>query len=706
MAIGDAVIGALRVALSADTASLEDGLMRASKTVEKFGSKMDGLGRLITGALAGISVGAIAHSIQKTIDSMDQMGKTAQKIAIPVGELSKLRIAAELSDVSMETLTKGVSKLSAGMVDFQNKGTTPAAAALRYFGVTSEDVSKGSTAVLAKISDSASRMGDSFNKTAAINAIFGQRMGRELIPLLNEGGKGFQYAAETAKAFGLVLDTQTTQQAQDFNDRMKEVGFAVEGFFTQIAKLLLPKLVELSTAFVKWLKDSKAVDVAVMAVGRAIAFMADNLKVFLIPFATFLGLGAIQAISAMISAFLALGIALGRTAIAITLASARMLIFAAGIIIVVGAAALLTGQLDPMLKKIEDLTAELSKDPSGTIAKGLETLGLNARSLTGDMSGLGAQTAKTANEIKNSLGGAAFNPNLGKEANKFNQELLKIQFKTRELRGDFEGLAPGFTEAAIRMGLIKDNAIGFDGAVTSLTPKMQILNQALLGLAGAKVTQENLTSVQQFEDEMTKLNLLVNSGSITWDTWARAAQKAAEQAGMSLSKLSDDMIGGWRDLFQALGKENEKFFKMGQALAIVMAIINTAEGVTKALAQGGFFGIAMAAAVAAKGLAQIITIKQQKFTKAAGGGSFMVPGGKMGVDTKLIPMALAPGERVDITPASKVGGGANGFLELSPIRADEFLTGDMVRELVFKIDQWVKDGGTGIRFSNLATARR
>jgi hypothetical protein len=340
------------------------------------------------------------------------------------------------------------------------------------------------------------------------------------------------------------------------------------------------------------------------------------------------------------------------------------------------------------------------KDAAAGAKDVLKGMGFDVSALEKNIKDLTANSGEAEAAIKKAFSGKNFDPNAAAEAKKFGEEILKIQLKTRELKGEFDTLAPGFIAAAEKLKLIKDTAVGFNVALVALNPQMTQLNAALLQQSAAMITQANLTPWQSFEQQMIRINQVVGiQGGISWDTWARAAMKAMEQSGVSLSKLSDDMIGGWRDLFQAMGKENEQFFKMGQALAIVMAVINTAEGVTKALAQGGFFGVAMAAAVAAKGLAQIITIKQQKFSKAAAGGSFKVPGGSMGVDTRLIPMALAPGERVDVTPASKAGEGGDRYMNIPAIRPDDFFKGDTVRAMVTAFDQWMRDGGTGIRMT-------
>ncbi|MGA9363315.1 MAG: hypothetical protein WBW16_03010 [Bacteroidota bacterium] len=71
--------------------------------------------------------------------------------------------------------------------------------------------------------------------------------------------------------------------------------------------------------------------------------------------------------------------------------------------------------------------------------------------------------------------------------------------------------------------------------------------------------------------------------------------------------------------------EKEAAFETSKAASIIEAIINTAEAVTKALAQGGFIlGIPMAAVVGALGAAQIALIASQPTPKFHEGGAAFV----------------------------------------------------------------------------------
>lgn len=94
------------------------------------------------------------------------------------------------------------------------------------------------------------------------------------------------------------------------------------------------------------------------------------------------------------------------------------------------------------------------------------------------------------------------------------------------------------------------------------------------------------------------------------------------------------------DNLATLGRSgNKELGAIAKAAAVARAIMNTAEGVTKALSYGPFLGPALAGAIGTAGAVQIATIQAQRF---ADGG--MYTGGMVGVDS--LPAMLQSGELV------------------------------------------------------------
>jgi len=92
-------------------------------------------------------------------------------------------------------------------------------------------------------------------------------------------------------------------------------------------------------------------------------------------------------------------------------------------------------------------------------------------------------------------------------------------------------------------------------------------------------------------------------------------EKFAAQLGLASQSLS--IIGGLVDQNSAAGK----------AIAVTQAIINTYQGASKAIAQGGIFGPVAAAATIAAGLINVKKIISTKIPSATGSGSVADSGG-------------------------------------------------------------------------------
>ena len=119
------------------------------------------------------------------------------------------------------------------------------------------------------------------------------------------------------------------------------------------------------------------------------------------------------------------------------------------------------------------------------------------------------------------------------------------------------------------------------------------------------------------------------------------------------------VAGSFSEMFTAIGGESEKWQRASKIAAAAMALINSLQGASLALAQGGIFGFAASAAILAKGLALVAAIKGTPILGMAQGGAFKVPG--IG-SNRLVPVQFmaTPGERVTVeTPQQQVRSGGS-----------------------------------------------
>jgi len=102
-------------------------------------------------------------------------------------------------------------------------------------------------------------------------------------------------------------------------------------------------------------------------------------------------------------------------------------------------------------------------------------------------------------------------------------------------------------------------------------------------------------------------------------------------------EIARDTAGGladvFSDLYETTGRKTKEFFYLSKAAAIAEAIINNSLAITKAMAQGGWWGIGQAALIAAKGALEISKISAQSLGE---GGFVMGKSPTATADDKLI----------------------------------------------------------------------
>lgn len=140
----------------------------------------------------------------------------------------------------------------------------------------------------------------------------------------------------------------------------------------------------------------------------------------------------------------------------------------------------------------------------------------------------------------------------------------------------------------------------------------QAMADADMVLAGAQMRMENRSPWETMAAEIANLDAMVRAGAISWEEYHAAATR-------SMAGAASDTLGSLGQITGALSAA----FENNKALAVANAVINTAEGVTKALAQGGMFAFPIAAAIGIAGAAQIAAIMSA--SPGGSGGAVRTP---------------------------------------------------------------------------------
>lgn len=273
---GNATIGALKVDLGLNSAQFEAGLKKTQASLSGFAAKAAVAGAAVGAAMAAAGI-ALGAALKGAIDRADEMDELAQKVGLSVESLTRLKYAAEISGVQLDTLSTGIKKLSQGMIDAAQGGSGKAADALKALGISATDASgklKGSDVVLTEIAGKFADMQDGAQKTALAMALFG-KSGADLLPFLNEGADGIARLTAEADALGITLDSKTAAAAGKFNenlDRLKAVG---AGLTNQLAAAMLPALQSITTGLLGAAKNGEVMRGVGVALGATLKVLAS-----------------------------------------------------------------------------------------------------------------------------------------------------------------------------------------------------------------------------------------------------------------------------------------------------------------------------------------------------------------------------------------------------------------------------------------------
>jgi hypothetical protein len=620
------------------TAMLRKADANTDKHLGSMKGRFDGLASTITslsGTLTAFTSGAaftgISLFVKGAIDFADEIGKMSQKIGMSVEDLSALKYAADLSDVSIEQLGVSLKQMSKNVIEAAS-GSRDQAAAFKALDVEIKNTDgslRSNNEILYDIADRFSKLEDNSAKTAIAMKLFG-RSGADMIPLLNAGSGGLADMKKEAAAMGVILEEKTTKAAEDFNDNLTRLGTFAQGAGFAIAEYLLPPLVRVTEEMDKIVQKESFFD-KLLAWGKFSGkFAGDMIKggPLLAPYLT--------------------GMRLYNESAGETPAAA-----AAG---PVKPAATLMPKTDSALQGL--LEAYLKALQGNGNANG------NGSSPTGNLKKLGSNTPSSFfsqiydrnNEellIKEaaSWAGVQLGDSLLKHTAITIQEkgglfsvLTNNSGKPTSLLGDIDllgGVVETFDSVAQTLSMLREtNQNRLDAYVMPLedsentedqrnaeTAKYEfsknLMEQEYLDrIAIAQKTGEDVFAIQNLYDSKRILAAAKYSKAMV-DLDRREKQQKWQIASYSTSAL----MNLTNALFIASGQKSKELFIANKVAGIANATVNTAEGVTKALAQGGWFGIAMGAAVAAMGAVQIATIAG---TSMDGGGDVSSPSGGIG----------------------------------------------------------------------------
>lgn len=259
-------LGTLTLDLVARIGGYTQGLDKAEKEAQKRAKAIerafDNAGAaagaaLATIAAAGVAAFAVLNRQIETIagfqDLSDKIGDTADSIA-------SLKLAADLSGTSFDTIASASTRLTASLAktDDEAKGV---GAAIQALGLNFQEFQSLSPVnQLDAVARAMNGFADGSEKTAVAVALFG-KAGAELLPFLKDlGEEGRQLNGVTAEQI---------RAADEYTKSTARLKSEVEGFIQYQAAQAIPTLTAVQNEFAAIIRDQAVMEVATSALNVA-----------------------------------------------------------------------------------------------------------------------------------------------------------------------------------------------------------------------------------------------------------------------------------------------------------------------------------------------------------------------------------------------------------------------------------------------------
>lgn len=232
--------GTVTVDFAAETAKFTAELKKVQgslKGLEDRFNTLEKVGRLALKGFAGFSLVSFAKS---AILAADALGDAAERAGIAVDEFTKLKFAADQSDVEFSAFTSGIQRFQIAI----SKAADGSKDAKTIFASLGVEIGKirdlPISDQLGAVADAFVRIRDPADRTRLAVELFGKAAGPQLVPLLARGRDGIEELTATADRLGI---TMTDSAAKGIDRATKALG----GFSTAVKSAFASRVGDLVT---------------------------------------------------------------------------------------------------------------------------------------------------------------------------------------------------------------------------------------------------------------------------------------------------------------------------------------------------------------------------------------------------------------------------------------------------------------------------
>ena len=219
------------VTLALITSAFRSGLEETRNSARQFTGDIK---EMFAGAFA---TGAIIAGLKGVIDKGDEISDLAQRFRISSEALQRLGMAAEVTGSSMETIARSMNKLRLAQSEAVN-GNQDLRATFANMGISVEQLAgMGTEELYYHVADAVAGAAGETDKLQIATSVFGNRLGGELLPLLDMGGDELRRLGGSAA----VMSDATIDSLGNAADEIKmlQQTFTV-AFGTIVGAVIMP----------------------------------------------------------------------------------------------------------------------------------------------------------------------------------------------------------------------------------------------------------------------------------------------------------------------------------------------------------------------------------------------------------------------------------------------------------------------------------
>ena len=232
----------------------------ANERFRKLGDTLKTIGRALAVGIVAIGTAAIAAGtalVGMTVEAAayaDEMLTQSSVTGISVEKLQAYSYAADLVDVSLETMTGSMAKNIKSMSN-ASQGSAKFADAYKELGVSvtnADGTLRDSETVYWEVIDALKGVSNETERDALAMQLFG-KTAQDLNPLIAQGSEGIAALTEEAKRMGAVLSEESIEKLGQFDDSVQRLKQGALAAKRVMGTVLLPQLQTLADSGVSLL---------------------------------------------------------------------------------------------------------------------------------------------------------------------------------------------------------------------------------------------------------------------------------------------------------------------------------------------------------------------------------------------------------------------------------------------------------------------